>query len=591
MTSSVVGRTCYNGHAVWEQDVFCGECGAQIEPGADPSGYDFEARGLTVDRGGRRILSEVSLVIPAKSLVAVVGPSGAGKSTLLGALTGTVPADSGSVTYAGHDLYREYDVLRHMIGVVPQQDLLHGSLTVDAALGYGAMLRFPRQVRPDQRDRRIDNVLQLLSLQDRRDVRVDSLSGGQRKRTSLALELLTAPSLLFLDEPTSGLDPGLDARVMRLARDLAKDEQANRTVVVVTHSLANVDLCDYLLVMAPGGRLAYFGPPEEALEAFGVDGYPAMFEALDQELPVVAGLVARTTRTQAHELERRRVDRSMTALEESRGRSAIGQWWVLVQRQLSVMASDRRILVMLLALPLVLGLLGSAIGTSDGLGPGPSGTNPYAQSVLLVLLISVILLGIANTIQQIAGETAIYRRERAMGLNRASYLGSKIVVLLAITVLQTAVVLALTLMGRPGPQNAPVMGSYGSVMVPLIALAAACVGIGLALSAWLQVPDRTMNALVAAVIILIVFSGAFVMRFDWVVLDLVQRMVPSSWTYDAMAAATDLQVLAPSPDPETQWAPTAANWVTGVAGTSVFLILGTAATWFFLGMLDPGRRR
>lgn len=590
VTSTGPDRRCYNGHPVGALDFFCGTCGAQIEPDSAASSHDFEATGLTVARGGRTILADVSLVIPPKSLVAVVGPSGAGKTTLLHALTGSTPADTGTVTYAGHDLYQEYEDLRRLVGVVPQQDLLHSSLTVAAALDYGARLRFPKEVPAGQRAKRIENVLRLLSLDERRDVRVDRLSGGQRKRTSLALELLTAPSLLFLDEPTSGLDPGLDARVMRLARDLAKDEMAERTVIVVTHSVANVDLCDYLLVMAPGGRLAYFGPPAGALEEFGATGYPALFEMLDGQAPVVDRLITRTRRVQQHELGRRQ-GRSATPLERAAQPSALRQWGVLVQRQVAVMASDRKVAAMLLGLPLVLGVLGAAIGTADGLGAGPGGANPYAQSVLLVLLISVILLGIANTIQQIAAETAIYQRERAMGLNRGSYLGAKVAVLVVITLLQTAVVLALTLMGRPGPTDPPVLGPYGSILVPLLALGTACVAIGLAMSAWLQVPDRTMNALVAAVIVLIVFSGAFVLRFDSVALDVVQRASPSSWTYDALAVATDLQSLAPAPDPKAQWAPTAANWVTGVVGTSVFLVLGSVATWFFLGRMDPGRRR
>jgi ABC transport system ATP-binding/permease protein len=128
-------------------------------------------------------------------------------------------------------------------------------------------------------------VLAELELTGQGGQRIDTLSGGQRKRTSVALELLTTPSLLFLDEPTSGLDPGLDRSVMQTLRGLSDGgggrggtrPAGGRTVVVVTHSVLNLDMCDLLLVLAPGGHLAYFGPPREALRYFGQPDFSEMF--------------------------------------------------------------------------------------------------------------------------------------------------------------------------------------------------------------------------------------------------------------------------------------------------------------------------
>ncbi len=585
-------RTCYRGHPVGEFDVFCGACGAQIDPAVEASRYDFEAEMLSMVRGGRTILDNASFVVPPHSLVAVIGPSGAGKTTLLGALTGTAPADTGTVRYAGHDLYAEYDLMRQVIGLVPQRDLLHPSLTVAAALDYGAQLRFPPHVTPEQRWRRIEHVLAQLQIGDRRELRVDQLSGGQRKRTSVAMELLTAPTLLFLDEPTSGLDPGLDAKVMRLLRDLAHDPQANRTVFVVTHSVSNLDLCDFVVVMAPGGKVAYFGPPARCPAAFFAADMPAVFEQLDDDPATAQRLAETTCRTQVHELHRRAPFRQRATVAEPHHVSSVRQWAVLVRRQVVVMASDRKVAALLLGLPLVLGVLGAAIGTDDGLGRTAGGQvgNPYAQGVLVVLMISVILLGLANSIQEIAGETAINRRERAMGVSRGSYLSAKASVLLTVGLSQTAVVVALTLAGRPGPAEPPVLGSYGSVLVPLLALAGAATMVGLALSALLGSRERAMNALVGAVIVLIVFSGAFVLRFDSPVVDILQRAVPSSWAYNSLAAATDIQALAPVPDPSPEWDPTAVNWWEGVAGTMTFWVAAYAASWFFLGRMEPRRR-
>lgn len=233
--------------------------GDRLEEFVDTGEVSFSARHLTVTvDGGKDILKDVSFGVPEKSLIAVIGPSGSGKSTLLKALTGYRPANQGDVLYDNRNLYKQFAELRQRIGLVPQDDILHKELTVTRALRYAAKLRFPADTTEAERTARIHEVLAELKLDIHRDKKITSLSGGQRKRVSVALELLTKPSLIFLDEPTSGLDPGMDRDVMQLLRGLADD---GRTVLVVTHSVAELAICDKLLVMAPGGSVAYFGPP------------------------------------------------------------------------------------------------------------------------------------------------------------------------------------------------------------------------------------------------------------------------------------------------------------------------------------------
>ena len=253
--------------------------GDRLEEFVDTGEVSFSARHLTVTvDGGKQILKDVSFGVPEKSLIAVIGPSGSGKSTLLKALTGYRPANQGEVLYDNRNLYKQFAELRQRIGLVPQDDILHKELTVKKALKYAAKLRFPADTTAQERDARIEEVLRELKLDIHKDKKVTSLSGGQRKRVSVALELLTKPSLIFLDEPTSGLDPGMDRDVMQLLRGLADD---GRTVLVVTHSVAELALCDKLLVMAPGGAVAYFGPPEEALNFFGYDSWADVFSAFE----------------------------------------------------------------------------------------------------------------------------------------------------------------------------------------------------------------------------------------------------------------------------------------------------------------------
>ena len=254
--------------------------GGELRLFVDDGEVTFSAQDLVVKVGGGKVLlNNVTFPIPEKSLVGVIGPSGAGKSTLLGALTGMRPADTGTVLYDNRDLYRNYAELRHRIGLVPQESVLHTQLTARRALQYSAELRFPADTGANERDARVDEVMSELGLTKHANTRADRLSGGQLKRVNVAQELLTKPSLLFLDEPTSGLDPGLDKSVMEQMRDLAHD---GRTVIVVTHSVANLDTCDRLLVLVPGGNIAYYGPPDEGLSYFGLTGWAEVFQAFER---------------------------------------------------------------------------------------------------------------------------------------------------------------------------------------------------------------------------------------------------------------------------------------------------------------------
>ena len=236
-------------------------------------GLEVRHISLTIEHA-RTLLKNVSFSARPGTLTAVIGPSGAGKSTLAKVIVGTTNPTRGKVSFEGHDIHGEYASLRSRIGMVPQDDVVHRQLTVDQALGYAAELRLPPDTTKQDRRQVMAQVLDELEMTPHAQTRVDRLSGGQRKRASVAMELLTGPSLLILDEPTSGLDPALDRQVMTMLRQLA---DAGRVVVVVTHSLTYLDVCDQVLLLAPGGRTAYCGPPSGIGRAMGTTNWADIF--------------------------------------------------------------------------------------------------------------------------------------------------------------------------------------------------------------------------------------------------------------------------------------------------------------------------
>jgi ABC-type multidrug transport system ATPase subunit/pSer/pThr/pTyr-binding forkhead associated (FHA) protein len=224
------------------------------------------------------LLSDISLSIPPRKFVALVGGSGAGKSTLMDALNGLRPAHDGKVLYNGQDYYHNLAAFSTQLGYVPQDDIVHRDLTVERALYYAAKMRLPNDFTDAQINQRIEEVLEDVEMLSRRKLLVSKLSGGQRKRVSIALELLANPSLFFLDEPTSGLDPGLDRKMMFLLRKLA---DKGHTIVLVTHATNNINTCDYVCFLVKDGRLAFFGPPEEAKQYFGKTDFAEIYTSLE----------------------------------------------------------------------------------------------------------------------------------------------------------------------------------------------------------------------------------------------------------------------------------------------------------------------
>src|SRR5437764_10125180 len=213
----------------------------------------------------RVLLDAASFTVAPGELVAIIGPSGAGKTTLLETIAGLSPASSGSVRFDGIDLRANVHMFRGVLGYVPQDDIIHADLPLENTLRYAARLRLPSSVSRAEMDAAVRGAMDGVGLSGQADVRVGSLSGGQRKRASIAVELLTQPHVFFLDEPTSGLDPVTSAELVARLRRLA---DGTATVVFTTHSIADLTHCDRVVFMARGGSVGFVGTLDEAFDRF-----------------------------------------------------------------------------------------------------------------------------------------------------------------------------------------------------------------------------------------------------------------------------------------------------------------------------------
>jgi ABC-type multidrug transport system ATPase subunit len=551
--------------------------GDQLEEFVDTGEVSFSARHLLVKvehQGNQKILlNNVSFGVPEKSLVAVIGPSGSGKSTLLRALTGYRPADNGDVLYDGRNLYKQFAELRQRIGLVPQDDILHSQLTVRSALRYAAELRFPGDTEASERERRVEEVLVELHLEKRGDNKITALSGGQRKRVSVALELLTKPSLIFLDEPTSGLDPGMDRDVMKMLRDLANE---GRTVLVVTHSVAELALCDRLLVMAPGGSVAYFGPPKEALHFFGYETWADVFQAFENYPDHDwAGRFRGSVHYQMYSADVEAVQAQSSPIQQHQSQPPKQQGWLsqlstLIRRYLAVIASDRGFMVLSVLMPAVLGVVSMVIPSPSGLGPGTSahnGLNGDAPTIMLIMAVGACFSGAANSVRELIKERVIYERERAVGLSRSAYLMSKVIVLGAISVLQGVIIGGIGFSSRKLPahglivSNAPIV----EMTIAVVLLSFASMMFGLVISALVKTSEKTMPLLVMFAIIQVVFTGCLGFAIAGSVgLEQVAWLMPSRWAVGALATTTDMgHLIGPfqsSPHYDPMWQHTATQW-------------------------------
>ena len=430
------------------------------------------SRDVQARRGRLRILDNVSLSILPREFVAIVGGSGAGKSTLLNALVGIRPG-VGQVKLNAHDFYKEYEHFRSQLGYVPQNDILHMTLTVEKALDYAARLRLPASVTADERKRRIAAVLDTVSMNTDtiRKTRIGNLSGGQRKRVSIAAELLADPKMIYLDEATSGLDPGLEKKMMHTLRRMADE---GRTVILITHATDNIVQADHVAFLSQG-RLIFFGPSQEALEFFEVDEFADIYEKIErsgeewrkifqQTKPASYEKYVQGRQATARSVPKRELPKSKFGLLD-----VLRQFIVLTQRSLSVLFSDPiTLLLMLLLLPLT-GTLQLIIGSKDVLTGNLSiladpvaaakaaieNYVPYAKTntFVFVMGLEAVLTGLFVPSNDFVKERSVFLRERMVNLKVFPYLMSKAFIYSVFVIVQVILYLIILSFGVDFPQK------------------------------------------------------------------------------------------------------------------------------------------
>lgn len=495
------------------------------------------------------LLQEISLSIGADEFVAIVGTSGAGKTTLLDALNGFRRATSGQVLVNGVDFYRNYDMFRNDIGYVPQKDIVHLELTPEQALDYAAQLRMPPDTSPAERQAAVDETLSELGLSERRALPISRLSGGQLKRVSIGVELLTKPRLFFLDEPTSGLDPGTEYDMMKLLRRLADQ---GRTIFIVTHATKNVILCDKVIIMARGGYLAFFGPPEDALEYF--DQFRLDRERLEKKIEFddVYRILNDLERGSPADWSQRFLDyrakkeapaklpaeqpSSAPKPAKKRQVSALRQFQILSARNLKIIFQDKVTLGLMLALAPLLGLMNFIWG--DDLFDPVTGKAAKILVVWFMSAIIAILVGSLSSVREIVKEADIYKRERAVNLQIFPYILSKLWVGVVLAIYQGSVMLFfIILLTKP---IVPGVSGYVGLLVTMILGILAGYMTGLMVSAGVPNQNAALIVVIAVLVPQFMFTGVLLPLKQIPGGEVISIIIPARWTFEGFVRATKM---------------------------------------------------
>jgi len=461
--------------------------------------------GIGFDVPAKRILDGATFEVRPREFVCIVGASGSGKTTLLSVLSGRALPSAGSVTLNGRDLHADFQALKQDMAFVPQQDALHDQLTLRQALGYAARLRLPPDTSRAQLRATVEKAASDVDLAASLDTRIASLSGGQKKRASLACEILNRPSLLFLDEVTSGLDESTDWEIMSLLRRLA---DGGMTIIMVTHTLANIqEFCDKVVCMGRGGHTTFVGHPAEALRFFGISRLGEVFNKIETNGGAPAW---RSFFERSASFVRPAPRPAPSGEAQRRPRQAAGagiariarQFAILARRNTRLLIADRRTLAIAAVQSVLIGgLMGYAFGD---FGRGQE-VIAGKKALLFLLGLTSIWIGCNGASKDIVGELEIFKRERDVNLSTAAFVAAKYVVTAVFTAIQ---LVGIFLLCRALAQSVP--GDPWAQFGVLLIGSMAGTGIGLFISSMSNTRDQATTIVPLALVPQIILAGVLI---------------------------------------------------------------------------------
>ena len=452
--------------------------------------------------GEKTITNHISLSIEPCSFTGIIGGSGAGKTTFMNCLSGYNGATEGHVLINGVDLYKNYNSFKSIIGYVPQQDIIHGNLPLQEMLEYSAKLRMPPDTTKEERKARVRDVIKTVELSGHEDTMINLLSGGQRKRASIAVELLSDPKIFFLDEPSSGLDPGTEKNLMHTMHNMARQ---GITIILITHTIQNINLFDKIIFLGKGGNLCYYGPPQGAPSFFGVEHLSDAYMLTESNSDELKNRFLTSGIMQPVENTGHNTGKQVRGESESFGvktRKIFSNTWTLSIRYTKLLINDTQRMLLLLLQPPLLALMISI--TKDG--------NQYkyrmiTMSLLFTLACSGFWIGILNAIQEICKEKIILKRENMAGLSLFAYVTSKMLVLTILCAVQSFLLLVSYWILIGLPEDGIIMSPFLELFLTIFLTALSATALGLVVSSFFDNPDRALVVAPLLIMPQILYSG------------------------------------------------------------------------------------
>ena len=471
--------------------------------------------------------------------IAFIGGSGAGKSTFLKCISGISKPTSGKVLVNGSDLFNNYSALKNLIGYVPQENIIFNDLTLIDMLKYSANLRMPDDVTYQEKINRINNVLEIVELSDKKDVMIRNLSGGQKKRACIAVELIADPKLFFLDEPTSGLDPGTERSIMKTLRKMA---DSGKTIILVTHNTLNLNLCDKVVFFGYGGKLCFDGKPDEALEFFKVKDFVDIYNLISNDPDKWLNEFNESKNNNKNNIDEfninnKNIENEITNINKKKNSKSFSkQLYTLFRRRLKILINNHQQLILLFAqVPLIAFLL-SIVVTKNIFY-----SYEETKAILFSLVTAAIWLGLLNAIQEVCKERVILEKEYMSDLRISSYLCSKLLFLFLLSVIQSFLLISAFVLFVDVPSNGVIFSWYIETIFIIILTIFSASSMGLFVSILAKDSSSASTMPTLLLVPQLLFSGILFPLNG--VIGKISNFILCRWSVEALGTINDLNSL------------------------------------------------